>query len=115
LCAFLLGYGGRRDALDVTCSVLIEHLADNQIAGDALMSCHALYRLGEPALPYLRGALASADSQAQALLRLVLLDITDPPRTQQQLERRKTLHQVTTVYFDPAIELDVGRSRIATW
>lgn len=112
LCAYLLACDGDTFTIAETCPLLIEHLADNQIAGDALMSAHALYRLGAPALPFVRGAMGQTSGQALSLLQLVELDITDPPRDESELRARRRLHNVTGVYYDPVIELDLGRSRV---
>jgi hypothetical protein len=115
LCAFLLGRAGRRDALGRTCWTLIEHLGDNEIRGDALMAAHALWRLGEPVLPFVRAARPGADRQAGGLLDLVELDIHAPPGTRQELARRRARHDVTGVYDDPVVQLDLRRSVVATW
>ena len=52
---------------------------------------------------------------ALELLNLVELDIVDPPRTHRDLVQRKSMQRVTSVYYDPVIELDLGRSPIPTF
>jgi hypothetical protein len=113
LCAFVLGQAGFDDA--VARRILVEHLADNHIGGDAIMAAHALYRLGPAALPTVRGAMAFADEQARSLLKIVELDLIDPPRDPEAMRQRAAMHGATRLYHDPAIEFDVGRSRIAHW
>lgn len=49
--------------LDLVCRILIWHLEDNEIRGDALVSEHALIVLGDAALPWLDAALWHRNDQ----------------------------------------------------
>ncbi|MEE9126013.1 MAG: hypothetical protein V3U11_02635 [Planctomycetota bacterium] len=115
LCAFLVGQGGITEHLWCTCQTLIPHLADNSFRGDALMSAHALYGLGRPALPYVQHAMRYGDRQAVQLLSLIELDIVSPPQTSVELANRQQLQDITTVYADPVIQLNVRHMRFPTW
>jgi len=115
LCAFLLGRSHCPTAVPRTCEILIEHLRDNRISGDALMSVNALYGLGRLALPFLVLAEPGADRQARQLLELLQLDIARPPRDARELAERRRMQRVTRVYADPAIELDLRRSGSIAW
>ena len=68
------------------------------------MSAHAVHWLGEPALPYVRGAMRWATGQELQLLKLVELDIVSPPKTRNELKARKKMHNVSRIYHDPVIE-----------
>lgn len=115
LCAFILGRSGRTGAIDDAAPLLIEHLRDNDIRNDAMMSAAALYGFGVDVLPYLAAAVKNADQQQFELIRLITLDITDPPTTPAALRQRKRLHHVTQVYHDPIIEFDVHRHGLPYW
>jgi len=80
-----------------------------------MLSAHGLYRLGPAALPFVRAARWRADHQARQLLDLIELDIVEPPRTRDEIVARRAMHDITSIYHDPAFELDVQRARIATW
>lgn len=110
--AFLLACNGDPEHVTIVARILIDHLCDNDISGDALMACHALHMLGREALPALHSWRHHPDPQAAQLIELVLLDIEQPPRTLAELRQRQAMHGVTGVYFDPAIEFDVGRSPV---
>jgi len=115
LCAYLLAAGGDSLDLDRVSRELIEHLADNEIDGDALMASHGLYRLGARVRPILQSWLPHVDDQARSLLDLIDLDLRSPPRDQVELAARRLMQNVTTVYHDPALHFDVSRSRVPTW
>lgn len=115
LCAYVLAAGGHDGDRDVVVRELVAHLADNHIAGDALMAAHGLYRLGHGAAPQALAWRPYVDEQARALLDLVADDLRVPPRTRAELVLRKQRHAVTDLYHDPALEFDIRRSRVAVW
>jgi len=115
LCAFVLGRSGLAGAIDVAAPLLIDHLRDNDIANDAMMSATALYGFGVDVLPYLAAAVKDSDQQQFELLRLITLDITDPPTTPAALRQRKQLHHVTQVYYDPVIEYRLSSHGLPRW
>lgn len=106
LCAFVLGMNGVQDRLADTAAVLLLHLRDNDIPGDACMACPALYRLGPKVRPFLLAALDDADTQQEEAIRLLLLDFESPPETEDDLWRRLLMQNLTEHIFDPALEFD---------
>jgi hypothetical protein len=115
LCAFLLTGAGERADAGLIARELIAHLGDNEIAGDAMMAAHGLYRLARSAPVALQSWLPHVDGQARSLLELVALDLEAPPRDRRELVARRRLHRVTDVYHDPVLEFDIERSRVPTW
>jgi hypothetical protein len=113
LAAFLLGCDGSHEDLQQIVRELIGHLADNDTESDGMMAAHALFRLGRRIEPVLRYWLPHVDAQAQQFVRLILLDLADPPITKEQFHARQRLHRVTSIYFDPIVEFDPWRSPIA--
>ena len=110
VCAFVLARSGFDDP--ISRRILMDHLGDNESRGDALMAAHGLFRIGPRVLPTLRAAMPYSDRQALSLLRLIELDLVDPPRDQRALEARRQLHDVTKIYFDPVWEYDYWRSAL---
>jgi len=104
LCAYILGCTGRTAALEDAAPILIEHLRDNDIRGDAIMAAIALFQFGDDVLPYIAFALRNADEQQQRLTWLIMLDLDRPPQNRRELERRKDLHDITDRHFDPLIQ-----------
>lgn len=90
--------------IETTTAVLIEHLADNDIPGDACVASRALYLLGQPALPYLERARSSDDRQQAQVVELIIADLRDPPRTPAELAARKEVQQITQIAYDPCLE-----------
>lgn len=115
LAAFLLATGGSGVDQGYVVRELVEHLADNEIEGDAVMACHGLYRLGPPVLPALRSWRPHVDEQARQLIDLVELNLLQPPATEQDFVHRQSMHRATNVYRDPSLHYDVRRSRVPTW
>jgi hypothetical protein len=109
LCAFILGYAGFSSGIPEGAPVLLAQLRDNDITDDAIMGAAALYRFGPEVMPHLLAALSEADDQQARLINLILLDLTDPPQTKQELWARKKLHDVTEIYYDPVVEFDLDR------
>lgn len=115
LCAYVLAASRTQRGIERTTHVLIEHLADNDVPGDAVLASAALYRLGAAGLPFVRHAQAGADEQALALLRLVELDVLAPPRDAGELRARKELHAATRSIPDPALQCDVNTGGLVEW
>ncbi|MEY4674411.1 MAG: hypothetical protein RL148_2195 [Planctomycetota bacterium] len=115
LSAYLLARGGHRADLGHVVRELIEHLADNDIAGDAVMACNGLYCIGSEALAPVRFWRGHVDVQSRQLLDLVELNLLEPPRTEADHVRRQAMHRATDVYRDPARDYDVSRSRVPVW
>lgn len=115
LAAFLLATGSSGVDQGYVVRELVDHLADNDIEGDAVMACHGLYRLGPPVLPALRAWRPHVDEQARQLLDLVELNLVQPPASEQDFVQRQSMHRATDVYRDPSLHYDVRRSRVPTW
>lgn len=115
LAAYLLAASGHDDDREAVVRELVHHLRDNQIDGDAVMAAAGLYRLGPTASRSIAAWRNAVDEQARSLLDLVARDLAAPPRTDEELRSRKGMHRTTAIYHDPAVEFDIGRSRVATW
>lgn len=103
-CACVLGHAGLRSGIPAGAPILLDHLRDNDIPGDAMLSAAALYRFGPDVMPHLLAALPRADAQQAQLINLIVLDLTDPPQDRQELKARKSMQDVTNVYHDPALQ-----------
>lgn len=119
LCAFLLARSGADAPLGILCRVLVEHLNDNRIGGDALLAAHGLYRLGQRALGEIRYARRFADAQGLALLELIELDLADDAngrnpsyRDRRARYQRLGLRSVSEAYLDPVRDFDPFRSSV---
>jgi hypothetical protein len=115
LSAMVLGYGGVSESAPRAARVLLPHLRDNRIQRDATFAVGALYGLGPAVRPSLLTAMAGADEQQSKLIRLVLLDLETPPRTQGELEDRLRLNPVTRMVFDPAVQGPPGDTMSWLW
>ena len=109
LCAAILAWRKDVSATGQVCSVLIEHLNDNDFWGDAKTACNALYTLGAPALPFLRGARALADEQGRELIDLTILNICAPPLDEADRFERMRALETGSLMMDPTREGIVGR------
>jgi len=108
--AWLLAQAGIRDRAARCAFVLVEHLRDNDIEGDAMVAANGLFRLGPAALPVMALARRHADEQMRRLLDLIELDLRSPPTRDEHFRARQGMHGVTSLYHDPAIQFDVHRS-----
>ncbi|MFG0316956.1 MAG: hypothetical protein ACF8XB_06775 [Planctomycetota bacterium JB042] len=106
--ALLLAYAGEHRQAKVY-EILISRLADNDVTGDALAASNALYRLGRPALDPVVTALSGARGQQRDFLEQIVQDLTDPPRSREELRRRSRLRGASELYHDPVIEYRLGR------
>ena len=78
LAAVILARTRCTENLDLTVTVLVTHLKDNDWKGDAIIAGRALHELGEAALPHLRRLRSIADPQGRRLVRLAIEDIEEP-------------------------------------
>ena len=77
--AVVLGNAARTRHCERIAAVLVPHLRDNKIEGDALEAMHALKRLGSPVIPFLESALeSSTDKQERVCLESTLAEIKSP-------------------------------------
>jgi hypothetical protein len=105
LCAYLLGVHGIQKDIKLTSSILIRHLRDNDISGDAAAACSALYRLGDKVIPYLKDALPSDDEQQTELVTLVFKNLTNAPLNRQERGWGGRNARISSQHRDPAINL----------
>lgn len=77
--ALILGAEGQAGCAKEVCAILLPHLRDNDLDGDAVQASAALYRLGVAALPWLMLERNKTEAQAQRLIDELIRDITDPP------------------------------------
>ncbi len=115
LCAYVLGMAGRRRSIERVAPILISHLADNDIGGDACMSAAALYRLGEQVIPYVREASCKGDQQQQEVIGLILKDLRSPPRDRAELRGRRRFQSISNAVYDPAVEYEVIHLHSGSW
>lgn len=113
--AVLLARSGFRTRIPRIAQILIPHLADNRIYGDANISAHALYRLGPGVLPYLWGARESADKQMRELIDLIDLDLQIKPESRADFLARQKMHGITILVHDPVVEYELGRGVLPSW
>ncbi|MDP6387136.1 MAG: hypothetical protein QGI93_13155 [Planctomycetota bacterium] len=78
LAAVILARTRCPDNLDLTVTVLVTHLKDNDWKGDATIAGRALHELDEAALPHLRRLQSIADPQGRRLVRLAIEEIEEP-------------------------------------
>ncbi|MCA8944158.1 MAG: hypothetical protein KDB80_16455 [Planctomycetes bacterium] len=102
--AYLLANGGYDDVGVRT--VLVEHLGDNSIDGDALFASHALYQLGNPVLATLDERMPYLDEQA----RLLVSEIERNLSAGSQPPGDERLRHITRVYTNPVRDFDIHRS-----
>jgi hypothetical protein len=102
LAAVILGFARQQSESQRVAEILIPHLKDNRIESDAVMAACALYRMGGPIRPYVEAALRNApDSQSRGLLRLILLDLKEPPINNNDYARRKGMQTAVKGIHDP--------------
>lgn len=77
LCAVAAGFGGRVALIDDAMPILIEHLADNQIGGDATWSMRAIAGFGVDSVPRLEPFIESDDAQQDKAVRYLILRLRD--------------------------------------
>ncbi|MFG0283643.1 MAG: hypothetical protein ACF8R7_04415 [Phycisphaerales bacterium JB039] len=100
-CAVAAGFGRCDSLVDLAAPVLIEHLADNNLAGDARVAAPALLGLGEAARPWLEAFAEAPDRQQRDTVQLILLELDGPATTEAERARRRALNHITTVRADP--------------
>ncbi|MBT8484785.1 MAG: hypothetical protein KJO43_04335 [Phycisphaerae bacterium] len=104
LAAYLLGRGGQVEGWQQTAAVLIPHLGDNDIRGDANMAAAALYGLGPRVVPLLRARLDRADWQEEALILLIIHHLRGPTDLDAEVPAYETRRQITGRVRDPIVD-----------
>ncbi|GDY12926.1 hypothetical protein LBMAG53_18040 [Planctomycetota bacterium] len=106
-CAVLLAFNRRSDLSPRIAPILLPHLRDNHLEGDAALAVRGLFLLGQAAEPMLRAALPTADPQQRSLIEMILRDWADPPTSAWKAQQRMIAHQtprVGNLVYDGAIE-----------
>lgn len=78
LCAAVAGFAGCHDLADRAVPILLDHLRDNTMTGDAQIAAPALFRFGPDIIPWLEPFEHSEDRQQRALVRLILHHLRTP-------------------------------------
>lgn len=102
LAAYILGRAGVAQSVERASQILLPHLRDNTIWGDAKFSVFGLGGFGEELLPYLSSALPTADKQQRDLITLLIMDVKDPPTSDEDLRTRSRYNSITSTVYDPA-------------
>lgn len=106
--AAVAGYAGLDDLAAAAAPILISHLADNNVSGDAKLAIPALFRLGPAARPALLASMDAPDPQQRQAVR-ALLELLDTPEARDwQLET--PMPPVTLLTNDPARTLSLSRA-----
>lgn len=106
--AVAAAFCGEVSLVDQAAPILIRHLKDNVVGGDAAAATRALFLFGSGVLPHVRPLVAAPGKQEASLAKLIILDLEQPGRP---LPERKALNTVTTVVADPATDLSIGQIR----
>lgn len=104
LCAAVAGFAGCTDLAPRAVPILLEHLKDNKIGGDAQIAAPALYHFGPGIVPLIEPYEYSADRQQRVMVRLVLYHLRTP-----KAKRPPDLEgvRVTTRTGDPVTDLTI--------
>lgn len=108
LAAAVVGHAGLRSMVDLAAPILINHLRDNTIEGDAKVAAPALYGFGEEVLPYLQAHFDSDDPQLRGMVRSIIERFEHPDRSIHRL--RNPMPRITLRVSDPLTELSIGES-----
>ena len=106
--AAVAGFAGMEKLLDLSAPILIEHLRDNSVSGDAKLAAPALYSFGPAAIPYPQEQTNSDDTQLQAIVRAIIERLTYPQRPLDKLE--DPMPRITQTTHDPLERLRMGSS-----
>lgn len=101
LAAYILARAGVAPSVDRAAEILLPHLRDNDIRGDANFSVFALGGYGIELVAILEQTLPSADQQQRDLIMLLLLNIRDPAATENEQAKRSRFNTITKNHHDP--------------
>jgi hypothetical protein len=76
LCAAVAGCAGREALMAQATPILVSHLANNQVAGDAIVAARAMHGFGESVLPLLGAYRQSADPQQRQTVEYIVRRMT---------------------------------------
>ena len=109
LAAYVLGATGRGNATQRITEILLPHLQDDDVWGNACMAVYALYHLGPDVLPFLEPYRDSKDEQQRQAVQLVRMDLENPPRTEEERLVRRKVHTLSELHPDPCVEQGLER------
>ncbi len=105
LSAAIVGHANMVSLTHEAAPILIEHLRDNNVAGDAKVAAPALYRLGPAVIPWLRDHTDSDDEQLR-LCALAIIERLERP-DEPAWKMTNNLPRITTTVSDPLQHLDL--------
>lgn len=76
LAAVVAGCANRADLLPTAVPILVEHLADNNVTGDAIVAARALWGFGPSVVPFLEPYRANGDTQQRRQVEYILRRMT---------------------------------------
>lgn len=76
LCAATVGCAGQVSMIDQAMPILVSHLANNQITGDAIIAARAIYGFGDVVLPLLEPYRQSVDLQQRQAVEYIVRRMT---------------------------------------
>ncbi|MFB3788775.1 MAG: hypothetical protein ACE15F_20645 [bacterium] len=114
LSAYVLGATGRGGAIQRITEILLPHLQDDEVWGNACMAVDALYHLGLEVMPFLEPYRDLLDEQPRQAARLVRMDLENPPRTKEERLARRKDHTLPELHPDPCVEEGLERY-ILSW
>ena len=99
--AIIVGFAGSTKDMKAALPILMPHIYDNKIMGDARLAVPALYHFGPKVVPLLLQELENADEQAHAILLHIIERLEYPNRLYH--ECRHQLPWITNVANDPVM------------
>jgi hypothetical protein len=106
LAAAVAGHARLVRLIDLAAPILIEHVRENTIRGDAKVAAPALFRFGKDIVPYLQPYVDCEDAQLRATARCILERLEHPERPVHKLRSR--LPMLTLTVSDPFTGLSLG-------
>lgn len=108
LAAAVAGYAARLRLVDQAAPILIDHLRDNSIRGDAKVAAPALYRFGSSVLAHLQPHTESDDPQLRAAALSIVERLTYPDRSRHRMQH--PMPRITQSVDDPLTQLSISAS-----
>lgn len=106
LAAYILASTERGEDKQKIAEILLPHLHDDNIPGNAIMSVYALYHLGAEIIPLLQMREDSTDHQERAAIIYLLNNLKNPPKDHQKNELYTELQipEITTIIPHPILD-----------
>ncbi|MBK7406231.1 MAG: hypothetical protein IPJ41_16905 [Phycisphaerales bacterium] len=113
IAAAIVAWAGDERMLGTAAPILISHLADNRIEGDAKLAAPALYRLGPGVAPLLREHADSEDAQLRRAVRWILARLERPDAPANRLGLEPPL--ISRTRWDPLDEVSLRAAMRWLW